>query len=171
MPGHRAFGQPSSALAMDWIASWVDSKATASEPWQTVRARLETEIANALCHKDQLSFHDIYTAHQYAFAPFGTFVDPMTFALAIYIAPIGGTTARSALIELVKQVANPEKPPASTTRKRLGILSALGAGAACLTPTGIGTLTGLSCVMTSLWMARRTWREHNTWVRSTHCGS
>lgn len=171
MPGHRAFGQPSSALAMAWIASWVDSNATPSEPWQTVRARLETEIANALSHKDQLSFDDIYTAHQYAFAPYGTFVDPMTFALAIYVAPIGGAAARRALIELVKQVANPENSAESTTRKRLGILSALGASAACLTPTGIGTLMGLSCSLASVWMARRTWREHNTWVRSTHCAS
>ncbi len=110
---------------MGWVSSWVSDTRAASPTWTLVAQRLKRLQLERLRYRKQLSFGDLYDTHEQAFAPFGTFVDPISFALAIYCAPMLGDGVRPVLLGLVRWVADPSVAPKKMLARRLALFASL----------------------------------------------
>jgi hypothetical protein len=97
MPGYNINGVPSGAIAQDRATNHVGHGTGPGNPWDNIRRGL---VANESARMDQnylntgdaaLGFGDVYDAHVEEYARSGgggnQFIDPGSFALAVYAAP------------------------------------------------------------------------------------
>lgn len=163
MPGYMIDGIPSGAWAQDRATNYVGhpdhNTPEENEAWDYVRRSLvekesgmiDESLANG--GDGRLSFWDVYGAHTEAYdeAPGGnnSFIDPASFALAVYAAPaleaigIDAGPITGASIDLFN---DPSDSATEGWAKRMGLAGAeMGAGALMMTnpltaPLGLATM-------------------------------
>jgi hypothetical protein len=144
MPGYNIDGIPSGAWAQNAATNHVGHGTAPGNPWDNVRRSLVSQ-ETSMIHSDlaaggtgKLSFWNLYNAHENAYDTSGGggngFIDPASFALAVYGAPaleavgIDSGPFTGASIDIFN---NPEDSATEGWAKRMGLAGAeiLGGGA------------------------------------------
>jgi hypothetical protein len=156
MPGYDIDGIPSGAWAQDAATNHIGHGAGPGSAWDNIRRdlvdleRTRIEERQADGESGRLSYWDLYTAHETAYDRSGGggngFIDPGSFAMAVYAAPllnelgIDAGPITGASIDLFN---NPDDTATEGWLKRMGLAGGEMIGGTALAGKGVGDfLTG-----------------------------
>ncbi len=153
MPGYDINGIPSGAWAQDAATNHIGHGAGPGSPWDNIRRDLVGLERSRIMERQadgesgQLSYWDLYNAHVTAYDRSGGggngFVDPGSFAMAVYLAPLlnsVGVDAGPITGASIDLFNNPEDSATEGWVKRMGLAGGEIAGGGLLAGAGVSDI-------------------------------